>query len=152
MKDKLAYTLATWFGSGLLKPAPGTWGTLAGLPVGIALLWFDPAILSITTLLFIFIGWWATDTVQKKTKEHDSSYIVIDEVIGIWIALLACSFSWVHFLVAFALFRFFDILKPWPIGWLDQKIKGAWGVLCDDIVAGLFAGVTIAVLRILHVF
>lgn len=134
--------LATWFGCGLLRPAPGTWGTLGAMPVGIAILyyggwtWLLPAI-AIVTLL----GWWAAEHYEVLSGVHDASSIVIDEVAGVWIALLP-ALALYHALIAFALFRALDILKPWPIGWADKKLPGGLGVMADDIIAGaLSAGV-----------
>jgi len=73
------------------------------------------------------------------TGEHDSGAIVIDEVAGMWITLLPIAYSPIHILLAFALFRFFDIVKPWPISWCDKKLPGALGVMADDVVAGIFS-------------
>ena len=136
--------LATWFGCGFMRPAPGTWGSLGALPVGIILygstnIW--GFILGI--ILVSLIGYWATERFEAATQTHDNKMIVIDEVAGQWIALLPVFYlTGIHPLyigAAFALFRLFDILKPWPVSHFDKNIKGALGVMGDDIVAGLFA-------------
>ncbi len=144
------FWLVTFFGSGLLKPAPGTWGSLAGLLLGIGLLQtaglavFAAAIIGVTIL-----GTFSINKVEDASGIHDAPEIVIDEVAGVWIAMLPFYFStasWWGFAAAFALFRFFDIIKPWPIGWLDKRVSGGFGVMIDDIVAGIFALVGIHIL------
>ena len=136
-----AIWIATWFGSGFLKPAPGTWGTVAALPFGIALYVMSPIFLIAGICFVLALGLWASCRFTKAAGEKDSSMIVVDEVVGMWIALLpvAANPSILSIFLAFLLFRFFDILKPWPISFLDQKIEGAAGVMADDILAGVFA-------------
>ncbi len=163
--------LATWFGVGLMKPAPGTWGTIAGVPFAIiiAVLFGWIGLILATVLLFV-LGVWAANSFGRKTGTHDQGCIVIDEVVGIWITLwcalnekvivtlLVCfggdnetaiinSVEPVYVLLAVIFFRFFDILKPWPIGYLDRKISGGLGVMVDDVVAGIFAGLCIIGIR-----
>jgi phosphatidylglycerophosphatase A len=133
-----ALWVATWFGCGLMRPGPGTWGTLGGLPFGLILLTLGGKIALFCGIVFIFaLGLWASRQFSAMTGTHDNSMIVIDEVAGISIALLGSSLSPVSIILAFALFRFFDILKPWPISWLDRNVKGALGVMVDDVAAGL---------------
>lgn len=138
-----AFLIATWFGSGLIKPAPGTWGTVAALPFGLMLLTFSPLDLIIGILVLFPAGLWASARFTAVVGEEDSSMIVVDEVIGMWIALLPMIMGYppVFVLFAFLFFRFFDILKPWPISWLDKNIKGALGVILDDVLAGIFAAI-----------
>lgn len=132
--------VATWFGCGLLKPAPGTWGTVGGLPYALLLLaaggW--PALLAGVVVVTV-AGWWAAGKIEKQTGAHDSGYIVIDEVAGIGVALLPAALNPVSIALAFLLFRFFDIVKPWPVSWCDKKLPGAAGVMADDLVAGIMA-------------
>lgn len=140
--------LATWGGSGLMAPAPGTWGTLAGLPVGILLMILGgPVHLVVGIVLVTAAGWWATGQVEAMTGDHDGGYIVIDEVAGVWIALLAASPTPLSVILAFLLFRAFDIVKPFPCNWLDQKLTGAASVMLDDIAAGLYAALCLIGLR-----
>lgn len=132
--------LALGFGSGLLKPAPGTWGTLMALPVymfGLSLLRWEYylAVLVLTALAGIYICGKAASDVGK----HDDGAIVWDEFVGMWITMFMMPNHWIWLLVGFALFRFFDIIKPFPIGWLDKKVKGGFGIMLDDIIAGLMA-------------
>jgi phosphatidylglycerophosphatase A len=135
-----AILLATWFGAGLMKPAPGTWGSLAALPFAALALYLGGAWLLLACVLAITLaGIWAAGRFNRLTGSHDSGAIVIDEVAGQWIALLWLPFTWQSFAMAFLLFRAFDILKPWPIRWLDQNIEGGLGVMADDLLAGLYA-------------
>jgi phosphatidylglycerophosphatase A len=135
--------LATWFGCGLMHPAPGTWGTLGGLPLGLILLVLGGKIaLGIGLLMVIIIGFWAITKFEAMTGEHDSGIIVIDEVAGLWIALAAATLEPFSILGAFVLFRFFDILKPWPVSYFD-RMGGAKGVMLDDIMAGIYAAIVL---------
>ncbi len=136
--------LATWFGCGLISRAPGTWGSLGALPPGIILLlWGGTPALLAGIILVTAIGFWAAKEFDAARGSHDSKMIVIDEVAGQWIALIpalsAGVLNPVLVVLAFILFRFFDILKPWPVSWFDKKLKGPAGVMGDDIVAGLYA-------------
>ena len=132
---------ATWFGCGFISPAPGTWGSLGALPFGILLYALGGPILLLFAICAILpLGLWAAHEYGKAIKEHDSPQIVIDEVIGMWIALIPVAGAPVFYIIlAFLLFRFFDILKPWPISFFDKNVKNAFGVILDDVLAGLFA-------------
>ena len=140
-----AVILSTWFGSGLLSPAPGTWGSLAALPFAYALSFTSPEIFIASIILISLIGYWAADKFETATEIHDSKAVVIDEVAGQWLALLPIvllsEFSLMLMGLGFLLFRLFDILKPWPISYCDKHIKGALGVMLDDILAGLAAAI-----------
>ncbi len=138
---KKSYTwLASWFGSGFLKPAPGTWGSLAAIPFGIALFAIGgEQLLAVSAAIITIIGLWAAHKFDADMDGHDSKMIVIDEVAGQWIALIPAALNPLLILFAFIMFRFFDILKPWPINFIDKKIGGAAGVMFDDVLAGLFA-------------
>lgn len=134
------FQIATWFGTGLMIPAPGTWGTLGGALFGIFLLMTMPAfnIIIIATLL-LAIGYWATREVEKQTKAHDSSFIVIDEVVAILYVFALLPQASIFFIITgFVIFRVFDAIKPWPINLMDQKISGAAGVMLDDLMAGVY--------------
>lgn len=148
--------IATLGGIGLLRPAPGTWGTAAALPLGYLLHGFGgfPLLLTATVLAAV-LGFWAARAEEQATGAHDASEIVIDELVGIWIALMPLSaglwhagvdawvFPWPGWVGAFVLFRIFDIWKPGPIGWAD-RLPGAKGVMLDDIIAGLCAALGVA--------
>ena len=132
--------IATWGGAGLLKPAPGTWGSFAALPVGWLVMAHGGAIgLALACVLVFGLGLWASAAYMSATGEHDASPIVVDEVVGQWLPLFVLPLNIWAYLLAFALFRLFDILKPWPIRWLDKSIDGAFGVMIDDVAAGLAA-------------
>lgn len=139
-----ATLIATWGGSGLLRPAPGTWGSLAALPFGCALMSLaGPGGLIAGVLLSLVIGIWAAGSVERRTGDKDGGYIVIDEVSGQWLALLPALASPWLILPAFLFFRLFDIAKPWPCFQL-QSIGGGLGVMIDDTVAGLYAALATA--------
>ena len=136
-----AMLLATWFGAGLFRPAPGTIGTLTALPFGFLIAWLcGPPGLLVAAILFYFIGVWAAGRYGKASGETDNQSIVIDEVVGVWIAAIPAGIHWQLWIWAFLLFRFFDITKPWPASFFDRK--KAWGghsVMLDDVMAGIFA-------------
>lgn len=133
--------LATWFGCGLMRPAPGTWGSLGALPFGIFFLVYgSSAVLTLAAIALFFIGIWATGQILSGSgDDSDPQIVVIDEVVGQWIALIPAALNPVSLLVALILFRAFDILKPWPVSYFDRKIPGAWGVMLDDVAAGILA-------------
>ena len=132
----LARMIAGGFGSGLTSRAPGTAGSLAALVLGAGLITLSPWALPTAILLACAAGWWA---IPRATDEHDPGWIVIDEFAGQWIALLPlAAASPLGLLLAFALFRLFDIAKPGPID-AAQRLPGATGVMADDILAGIAA-------------
>ncbi|MFN9335519.1 MAG: phosphatidylglycerophosphatase A [Alphaproteobacteria bacterium] len=141
---KLPLLVATVGGIGRLKPAPGTWGSLVVLPV--ALLGAVPALL--LALLVTIIGFYAVRKVLHETPDQDPGWIVVDEAAGMLIALagLSVDASLWGVLIAFGLFRIFDILKPWPVSWADQQ-KGAFGVMLDDVIAGVLAALALILAR-----
>jgi len=135
-----AVWLATWFGCGLMKPAPGTWGTLGALPFGVMMLVFGGWPVLLAGIIFIsWAGRRAADRMEKQMGEHDAGIIVVDEVAGMWLTLLAAKPAALSVALAFLLFRFFDIVKPWPVSWCDRKLEGATGVMADDLAAGVYA-------------
>ena len=132
--------LATWFGAGLLPKAPGTWGSLAALPFAWAMAdWGGPALLAVATLVVTVVGWIVSDAYVRRTGVNDPSEVVIDEVAGQWLTLLAVPPDPVFYVAGFALFRLFDIRKPWPVGWADRELGGGLGVMVDDLLAGVYA-------------
>ncbi len=158
---RLAWWLATGFGSGYLKPAPGTWGTLAGVAVWLVMVlglgathWqVTPYLLCSAPLALSLLAVWAAERVVKETGLKDPAFIVVDEWVGIWIALTPMLFTvtlqpqpwllWEARLVApFALFRLFDIWKPGVVN-RAQGLPGGWGVVMDDVLAGLLAALIV---------
>lgn len=126
------------FGIGRLRPAPGTWGTLATLPIAYVLMLAGPLWMMAFILLFFPISVLAAEFYFEANQHegHDSKSIVVDEVIGFTITMLWLPMTWQAFVFGFFIFRFLDILKPFPIGYLDRKIKGGIGVIVDDVAAG----------------
>ena len=129
----------TGLGFGLAPKAPGTFGTLPGLPLYwlmAGLSW--PVYLILTSGVFL-VGWWAANQAERDLGRHDAGEVVIDEVAGYLVTMfLAPALPWAM-VWGFVFFRFFDILKPWPVSWADQKVPGGLGVMVDDILAGVYA-------------
>lgn len=143
--------IATWFGSGVMLPASGTWGTIATLPFVIPIWIFSGKVGLIAFLVLVFIlGMKASAVFEKETNTHDSGLIVVDEVIGFTIALLVVPFDSMWIFIAFLGFRSFDTIKPWPISWVDKNTKGAWGVIADDIAAGIATAIVLIGLQYAH--
>jgi phosphatidylglycerophosphatase A len=132
--------LALGFGSGLAPKAPGTFGTLAALPLVVLLSLSTPFWLYIVlAVLGSVVGIWICGKAASDMGVHDDSSIVWDEVIGMMITMCAVPMSWQNIVVGFILFRLFDIAKPWPISYLDKNLHGGLGIMLDDVVAGLAA-------------
>ncbi|ANP35041.1 MULTISPECIES: phosphatidylglycerophosphatase A family protein [Rhodobacterales] len=153
----IATAIGTVLGVGYLRPAPGTWGSLVALPLayGLHLVGGFP-LLAAMTLICTAAGLWAAAEMTRGKEDLDPSEFVMDELAGQFLALWAISYpSWAHgiditalwpgWVTAFVLFRLFDILKPGPVGWADRK-KGAVGVMMDDVIAGIFAAIGVALL------
>lgn len=136
--------LATWFGSGYLPKAPGTWGSAAALPFAWVILEFSGVLGLLTGTLAVFlIGIWAANDYSQRSGIHDPGPVVIDEVAGQWLVLggifAFIPFAWHWLAIGFVLFRVFDVLKPWPVSVMDREIKGGLGVMLDDIGAAVYA-------------
>jgi len=137
LRVELSEWLATCFKIGHLPIAPGTWGSLAAV-IGwwLWLQYLDPLVFIVLIITIFIIGVFATNIIIDHTGEKDPSRVVIDEVAGQWLGLLMLPDGALYIAGAFILFRFLDILKPWPIRQLEQFPKG-WGVMLDDMLAGL---------------
>ncbi|ETX27279.1 phosphatidylglycerophosphatase A family protein [Roseivivax isoporae] len=159
----MSRAIATLFGVGLLRPGPGTWGSLAALPLFWALHAAGGIALTLAAVAAVTaIGFWAVDRATEGMAEKDPGEIVIDEVAGQWIALLPVSWGaafsgadvlalWPGWVAGFVFFRAFDIWKPWLVGRAD-RMPGALGVMLDDLVAGAFAaGATLVLGALFHV-
>lgn len=133
--------LATFFGVGLAPKAPGTFGSLAALPLAALLMLAGPFPYMIFCALFLPIAIVSAEVYERTKGEHDLSEIVVDEVIGMLVALVWLPMTWQVFVLGFLLFRLFDIWKPWPISYLDRKIEGGVGVVVDDLLAGVIVNV-----------
>ncbi len=146
-----AFLLATWFGCGLLPLGPGTWGSLAALPLAWLLVaWGGTAALAAATAAALLVGWWAAGIYVRRTGAEDPREVVIDEVAGQWLTLLFVPPDPLLYLAGFAAFRLFDIWKPWPVRVADRSVGGGLGVMLDDVLAALYAMAVLAALQMLH--
>lgn len=137
--DRLFMFIATGAGAGYLPKAPGTWGSLAGVLLWLVFGRLDwPLYSAIVAVLFV-IGVFSAGAAEKIVDRGDPSLVVIDEIVGQMIVLTAAPLHPAAILAAFALFRFFDILKPFPVGWLDRCLHGGLGIMIDDVAAALYA-------------
>ncbi|MGH6622346.1 MAG: phosphatidylglycerophosphatase A family protein [Burkholderiaceae bacterium] len=134
-----AHFVAAGFGSGLLRPGPGTWGTVAGWVLFVVLdRWLSDAMWIALIALTFAIGCWAAQRAGDSLGRADHGSIVIDEIVAFWIVLLLVPSTLLAQALAFVVFRFFDIVKPPPIGALDRRFKNGVGVMIDDLVAALY--------------
>jgi phosphatidylglycerophosphatase A len=143
------HILAAGFGSGLSPFAPGTMGTLVAIPIYLLIAGL-PLLAYLTICLVTFVmGIWLCDKTSKDLGVHDHGGIVWDEIVGYLVTMAGAPFGWQWILAGFILFRIFDILKPWPIRWLDKSVSGGFGIMLDDLVAGLFSA---AILQMTYYF
>jgi phosphatidylglycerophosphatase A len=134
-----AVFISTWFGVGLVNPMSGTWGTLAGLPFAFLIMLYGNAYyLLIFIFVFYVLGFYSIKKYCKTTKISDHSEIVIDEVVGVWIALLLSETNYYKWIVVFLIFRILDITKPWPASHFDKKTVNSHSIMLDDVVAGIY--------------
>lgn len=135
------HLLATGFGAGLLKPAPGTWGTAVAVPLFFLLSALVNSFYIYVGLVILIslAGIKICDQAAKDAGVHDHKAIVWDEIAGYFIAMIGVPATFGYAFVAFLLFRFFDIVKPWPIGYIDRKVSGGFGIMLDDILAGVYS-------------
>lgn len=127
------------FGSGLAPVAPGTFGTLAAIPFYLLLAQLTLPVYLAIILAGFALGVFLCRYTSDALGEHDHSGIVWDEFIGFWITMIAVPSTWPWILTGFVLFRFFDIVKPWPVSLADAKMKGGFGIMIDDVLAGIYA-------------
>lgn len=156
--EKFIYWLGIGLGSGLPKKAAGTWGTLGGLIIALPMLLLGFWVFFAITVLGCLIGSFICGKTSDLMNVHDDPHIVFDEWVGMWVALLPsvwllasaqsgnkAGLAYLHpsvillFIIPFVLFRFFDILKPFPIKWVDKNVNGGFGILIDDVLAGIMA-------------
>lgn len=143
------HLLATGFGSGLSPIIPGTMGTLAAIPFYLLLVQLPLPLYVLAVAISCVIGIKICQITSDDMGVHDHGSIVWDEFAGFWITMLVVplfnlsTMDWKWILTGFVLFRFFDMVKPWPIGWLDKRVHGGLGIMVDDIVAGVMAGITL---------
>ncbi|ELJ8581950.1 TPA: phosphatidylglycerophosphatase A [Vibrio cholerae] len=144
------HLLATGFGSGLSPIVPGTMGTLASVPFYLMLAQLPLTLYAVVVVFASLIGIKICQVTSDDMQVHDHGSIVWDEFAGFWITMLIVPlyqlpvFDWKWLVTGFVLFRFFDMLKPWPISWLDKRVHGGFGIMIDDLVAGVMAAISLA--------
>lgn len=153
-RSQWAWVIGTFFGAGLLKPGPGTWGSLAasiiwyvGLRSAHLNAWVVAAVTTAGALAVTLIGIPAATRVERESGREDPGFVVIDEVAGQWVALAVSPVEIRHALLAFLLFRVFDIVKPWPARQLE-RLHGGTGIMLDDLAAGAYALLVMLVMRV----
>ena len=140
--------LAFGFGSGLSPIAPGTMGTLAVIPIYLLMQPLSLLSYIIFTLLISIVGIWICGASSQKLGVHDHGGIVWDEFAGYLITMIAAPQGWLWIIIGFVLFRIFDIWKPWPIRVIDKQVAGGLGIMLDDVLAGIFAGITLQIIAL----
>ncbi|NKJ21503.1 phosphatidylglycerophosphatase A [Dyella sp. SG609] len=146
LTSSFAGWIACGFGSGLAPKAQGTFGSLAALLPWLLLRHLPLPLYALVIVLAFALGVWACNVAGRALGVDDHRSLVWDEFVGQWIALVPALFApWWAVLAGFVLFRLFDVAKPWPIGWLDRRLKGGLGVMVDDAVAGVFAAIVLGV-------
>jgi len=139
---------ATWFGIGLIRPAPGTWGSLAALPFAWVMVQLGgPVTLIVATAAVFALGCWASDVYERASGGKDPGSVVIDEVAGQLLVLIVAPLEPLYYFAGFLVFRLCDITKPWPASWADRKVSGGLGIMLDDVLAALYGLVAIAAFR-----
>jgi phosphatidylglycerophosphatase A len=146
LRDPVLF-LGFGFGSGLAPRAPGTAGSLVALPLVAGALTLGPLAYALITLGVVLAGIWLCGESARRIDAHDHPGIVWDEFAGMLVTFLGAANDWPTLLLGFVLFRFFDILKPWPIRELDHSIHGGLGIMLDDVVAGVFAAIALLAAR-----
>jgi len=140
---------ATGFGVGYSPLAPGTLGTLIAIPVYYFLSEIPPPVYEITLIAFFFLSVWISENAEVFFRKKDDSRIVIDEMLGFLITMLWVPKTTLFIIIGFILFRFFDIFKPFPIRHLEKRLKGGFGVVLDDVMAGVYANVVLQVIDLI---
>ncbi|MEM9601770.1 MAG: phosphatidylglycerophosphatase A [Pseudomonadota bacterium] len=135
--------LGLGLGSGLLRPAPGTWGTLAATPVAWWLMHVSLPVALAVVVVSAVVGVALCEHTAKALGVHDHPAIVWDEFAGLWLTALFAPATVPGLIAAFGLFRVFDIVKPWPIRWCDRQVDGGLGIMLDDLLAGVGAGLVL---------
>jgi phosphatidylglycerophosphatase A len=136
--------LAIGFGSGASPIMPGTMGTVMAIPIYLLLRMLSLPAYTLILAAMICFGFWICDIADKAAGVHDHPSIVWDEIVGYLLTMWAIPTSWISVILGFLLFRLFDIWKPWPIKWVNEKVGGGVGVVADDLLAGIFAWIVLA--------
>jgi phosphatidylglycerophosphatase A len=147
--ERMAIFLATGFFIGYIPFAPGTFGTLIGMPLCYLMTRLHVGLALTGAVFFIFVAIGLASMAEKISKQKDPAHIVIDEIAGVLVAFVGVPFNLLTALCGFALFRAFDILKPFPIRLLERKISGGSGIVFDDVLAGIYANLTLRLVLVL---
>ncbi|MFC1523690.1 phosphatidylglycerophosphatase A [Thermodesulfobacteriota bacterium] len=145
--DRLIMGVATGFGSGYLPKAPGTWGTLLALPIHLLIIRLPQNQYYVALMVIFLVAVVSAGSAEKILDHKDPGVVVIDEIIGMLIGLIGIAGEPLLLVIGFVLFRFFDIVKPFPIRWVDKHINGGLGIVLDDVIAGAFTLVILQVIR-----
>lgn len=143
------YFFAFGLGSGAIPVAPGTFGTLMAIPFYLALAKLPLLAYVLFVILFIAASSWLSERLSREVNFHDHPGMCIDEFAGFFVTMIHAPVGIGWIILGFVLFRFFDIIKPWPIRLLDEKVHGGFGMILDDVVAGLFAMLIIQIINVL---
>ncbi|MEW8099039.1 MAG: phosphatidylglycerophosphatase A [Candidatus Thiodiazotropha endolucinida] len=146
--SKPVHLLAFGFGSGLMPKAPGTYGTLVGVPLYLLLQPLSLSLYILIVLLAFLAGLWICQRTSEDLGVHDHSGIVWDEIVGYLVGMTFAPSGWLWIVIGFLLFRLFDILKPWPIIWIDHRVEGGLGIMLDDLLAGLYTAGAVFLLNL----
>jgi len=146
VRERVVLLLATGFAAGRIPLAPGTFGTLLGIPIGCGLaeVGFTATVLIVGALVLCAV--WITGEAERLLGQKDPACIVIDEIVGILVALAGMPATPFNLAAGFIAFRAFDIIKPFPARWLDARVPGGWGIVLDDVVAGVYSNILLRVL------
>ena len=145
-KNDIVVFLATGCFTGFLPLMPGTWGTFAAIPIVILVHRVNLVVQGIIALVFVVFAAWVAGRAETLLEDRDPRPIVIDEMVGFLISLLWLPLNPLTLFLGFALFRLFDIVKPPPISTVEKRLRGGWGVVMDDVLAGVFTNVTLRLL------
>lgn len=137
------HLLSLGFGSGLAPKAPGTAGTLVAIPIYLLMIGLSPVAYLLITLLLLYTGIHLCQATAQRLGVHDHPAIVWDEIVGYLLTMVAVPFDWTWIVAGFALFRLFDVWKPWPIGFLDRRVSGGIGIMLDDLLAAVYASIVL---------
>ena len=146
---RLILFCATGFGSGYVPVAPGTAGTAVAVVLFFLLSSLPFFLYLLTTVAFTFVSIWIAHQAALSLQVKDPAQIVIDEIAGYLVTMASFPFTWPYVATGFIVFRIFDIIKPYPAGWIDRKVAGGYGIVLDDVAAGIYANVVLQVIRLM---
>jgi phosphatidylglycerophosphatase A len=149
-RTRVAYLLGTWFGCGYVPYAPGTAGTLGAVPLYLLLRPYGAAAVGAAAMVLTIVGIWSADVVAKDSGLKDPQLVVIDEVAGVLTTLTVAAHTWTALIAGVVLFRVFDQFKPWPARTAERKLPGGYGIVLDDIAAGVWGALFLIGFQALH--